>query len=282
MSLINDALKRARQAQKAPALLPGVEGILAAPSPLQPVDYADREKSRRLLVILPVLLLSLGASFWFFWKWKSTDTKLAAATPSELTESQPNPVAEPNVLAKAATTVAQWEARQQSEDFQSSAEADATTANESKGTVARPADAPPIADAVQRSNVSAPKSKQAGAPERSIADVPNSTPRKNAPVNAPATPPASKPALPIETEAPAIAPAAALAQHSPPQAVTPSQPASLPKLQGIFYRLRRPTALINGRIVSPGDEINGYRVGRIERDLVRLTAGGRTTIVRLN
>ena len=55
----------------------------------------------------------------------------------------------------------------------------------------------------------------------------------------------------------------------------------VPKLQGIFFRLKRPTALLDGRIVSLGDDINGYRVTRIDRDTVKLAAGGRTNTLSL-
>jgi hypothetical protein len=79
MSLINDALKRARQAQKRPAISPSVEGISIAPPPLQPVEEVRPEPSQRLLVVIPVLLLSLGASFWFFSKWKNAEAKAAAS-----------------------------------------------------------------------------------------------------------------------------------------------------------------------------------------------------------
>src|SRR5262245_10395586 len=115
MSLINDALKRARQAQKRPAISPSAEGILIVPPPLQPVEDVRRETSQRLLVVLPVLLLSLGASFWFLWKWKNLEAKAAAPVPRlELTDARSTHTGKTNAVARAAATMAQWQERQQS------------------------------------------------------------------------------------------------------------------------------------------------------------------------
>src|SRR5687767_14230059 len=105
MSLINDALKRARQMQKRPAISPSGEGIVATPPPLQPMEELGREKSQRLLVVIPVLLLSLGASFWFLWKWKSAEARAVASSHgSESTEVQATPTAKTNALTIAAET----------------------------------------------------------------------------------------------------------------------------------------------------------------------------------
>ena len=63
MSLINDALQRARQArQPEPSERP--------PSvPLRPVDYAARPGRLVRIVIALLMLTSLALSGWFFWQW---------------------------------------------------------------------------------------------------------------------------------------------------------------------------------------------------------------------
>src|SRR5213083_320723 len=79
MSLINDALKRANQARdQNPFTGPPV-------APLQPVDYSGRPKWLFRIVIALLLLASLVASAWFFWKgWQSSgQTTRVAGTPDE-------------------------------------------------------------------------------------------------------------------------------------------------------------------------------------------------------
>src|SRR5437867_11255599 len=66
MSLINDALKRAEQAQQQNPF--GGQPTV----PLQPVDYARRPSYflRSLVALLAVA--TLACSGWFFWKWWSS------------------------------------------------------------------------------------------------------------------------------------------------------------------------------------------------------------------
>ena len=56
---------------------------------------------------------------------------------------------------------------------------------------------------------------------------------------------------------------------------TPPAPPAL-KLQGIFYRLRNPTAMINGKTVGVGDFVSGARVLKIGRQEVVLERDGQT------
>jgi cytoskeletal protein RodZ len=48
------------------------------------------------------------------------------------------------------------------------------------------------------------------------------------------------------------------------------------KLQGIYYRLSKPSALINNKTLYLDDEIEGVRIVGIERHSVKIEAGGRT------
>ena len=45
---------------------------------------------------------------------------------------------------------------------------------------------------------------------------------------------------------------------------------------GILWDAQRPVALINGRAVQPGEEVDGYQVVEISRDRVSLSDGTRT------
>jgi len=63
MSLINDALKRARDAQQ--------QNPFGGPPvvPLQPVDYAARSHWIFRPLVGTLVMVSLTLSGWFFWKW---------------------------------------------------------------------------------------------------------------------------------------------------------------------------------------------------------------------
>src|SRR5947207_3229781 len=63
MSLINDALKRAKQGQ--PQNPFGGQPI----RPLQPADYAARSNYPLRFALAVLLVAALVLSGWFFWKW---------------------------------------------------------------------------------------------------------------------------------------------------------------------------------------------------------------------
>ncbi len=70
---------------------------------------------------------------------------------------------------------------------------------------------------------------------------------------------------------------------SAPEVIAPSPPAAPAlKLQGIFYRIARPTALISGKTVGVGEKIEGARVLKIERSEVTLERDGETIVLILN
>lgn len=60
-------------------------------------------------------------------------------------------------------------------------------------------------------------------------------------------------------------------------------PADTPALHllGILYRQTGAQALINGRIASEGDIIDGYRIMSINRENVVMQSGGRTVVLRV-
>ncbi|MBI3874444.1 MAG: hypothetical protein HY300_00425, partial [Verrucomicrobia bacterium] len=69
----------------------------------------------------------------------------------------------------------------------------------------------------------------------------------------------------------------------PPAAKPPLAGPPFPtiKLQGIIYRLKNPSALVNGHNVSLGDTVENARVVSIERDSVFFEFNGRTNEVFL-
>jgi hypothetical protein len=90
----------------------------------------------------------------------------------------------------------------------------------------------------------------------------------------------------IETDLPLSRDMFAPGRPKPPprastQAVRVRRPArpSIPKIGGIFIDGSSRRAIVNGRIVTENEEIQGYRVLQIERSWVRLGRGD--TVVRL-
>ncbi len=63
-------------------------------------------------------------------------------------------------------------------------------------------------------------------------------------------------------------------------ALQPAKPA-LPKLQGIVFNPRRPSAVINGKTLFVGDRVAGFRVMAIGRDTATLVSAGQTNILTL-
>ena len=53
------------------------------------------------------------------------------------------------------------------------------------------------------------------------------------------------------------------------------------KLQGIFYRVSNPTALISGKTVAVGDKVEGAQVVKIGREEVTLQRAGETIVLTL-
>lgn len=53
------------------------------------------------------------------------------------------------------------------------------------------------------------------------------------------------------------------------------------KLNGIFYRSSKPSAIINGRLISLGEEIEGAKVISIERNSVTVEFSNQTRILRM-
>ena len=96
---------------------------------------------------------------------------------------------------------------------------------------------------------------------------------------APATPAAPKPSAPpvaaaTKIPAPAVASKPPVAVPQPPVAAASVQskpePQPMPelKLQAIVFRMKNPSALINGRHVEVGDDVSGARVTEIHRTTV--------------
>jgi hypothetical protein len=64
----------------------------------------------------------------------------------------------------------------------------------------------------------------------------------------------------------------------------PASPAGFPKLklQGVYFRSGDSTALINGKNVAEGDEIEGVLVAKIDKQSVELQFQGETRVLRIH
>lgn len=220
MSLINDALKRANQAQKK-------KPHTANAGSMQPVQSPGAQPRSWTPIVVGLVLAVLGLGF-FFWKGGNKE---------EVQNVQPAP---PEMAANSQAAAPQ---------------SDLIVAPDTTST-ARPVNEQPRGEPPPA--------------VRAALDVPV--------VRQPASAPVVEPPPIAEVVAPVTSTTVRVAQ--PP--VTAAETASDElKLQGIFYRLRNPTAMINGETVGPGETVAGARVISIERTSVIISRGGQQEILKL-
>lgn len=268
MSLINDALKRARQAQR--------ERRGPPPLILQPADQSGVKSGARgvsksgAIVMSVVLLAGVGVVLWQF-KGAKPEGSAKAITATNLVRTvpeKPGLPADVKVSAQPLKSETAGLEKTAKADEQAAAGTRADRKVASQGTVdTNGATVSGIGGAVERG--AGPEA--AGATALKAAE-------KSASVAG------TSPAEPVSK---AVGAAAATALESPGAALeggkteewpAASVPASFPnlKLQGIYYRIKRPSALINNRTVHVGDTIEGARVVSIQRLSVKLEMGGQT------
>jgi len=114
----------------------------------------------------------------------------------------------------------------------------------------------------------------AAEPQQVVSSPPQQTPETKPVVAAAPQPPAAQAAPGTPAQSPVVAavetaplPTGSVS-NSAGQAVVASAPKPL-KLQSIVFS-RRPSAMISGQIVAPGDKIRGYKVAEIRVDRVLL------------
>lgn len=216
MSLINDALKRASEAQKKREATPQPGPTPSGPA-LVPAESPRRSVPTFLVPSLLVLALALGA--WFLWGWWSARSVPAAAA-----------TAQPTAMAAARPPAG--------------------------------ATAPGLA----------PGSAAPG-PGVNLTPVERPAPAVRAPA-----PHADKPPKAVAASPAATSPAAATPLVAAPPA---RQEFPTLKLQGIYYRLSSPSALINGKTLYVGDEIDDAKLVKIERFNVTMQFGAETRVFKL-
>jgi hypothetical protein len=257
MSLINDALKRANEAQKNRP----VAGPLGAP--LQPADAPVRRSAGSgatnwMAVVVPVaIVLLLGLAFWFIrsgMQPKPSEQTIVTVTspipiapkPPAAPTPAPAPVAPHVTVAPAAPKAPTTYVSK-----------NGIKVNTEIVTREIPAPAPPkIEVAVVAPEINVPSAPAAPATPAPVAVVPEMKPEPKAEPVVAATP-----AAPV--------PQPVVAKPEPPKPVFPEL-----KLQGIFYRLTNPSALVSGKNVRVGDIVQGVKIVAIERASVTLEFKG--------
>jgi hypothetical protein len=245
MSLINDALKRANEAQKNRP----TAGPLGAP--LQPADAPIRRGNPGTnwsAVLVPaIVVVLLALSFWFIRSGlqnKPAQQPIVAVTAPV---PQPAPVAAPAPVAP----------------------------------VPAP---PPVAKAPEKAAPFVSKSGIKVNTEPVVRELPPEPVFTPTPVKIEVPPPEPAPAVvvaPVTKTEPTVVVAPVTPAPTPQPPVTKLEPVAPPKpvfpelkLQGIFYRLNNPSALISGKNVRVGDVVQGVKVTAIERASVTLEFKG--------
>lgn len=307
MSLINDALKRANEAQKNRP----TAGPLGAP--LQPADVPTRRGggggggTNWMTVIVPVaIVLLLGLAFWFIRSGMNSNPQQApvvavtspvpaapkpvvapAPTPAPVAVHPPVAPAAPKAPEKSGTYVAKNGIKVNTEVVTRDIPAPAPTlaktepvtavsetAFSSTSTIASPATTVSSATTLPTTTPTAP----AVTASLEMKAQPKTEPVVPA---APAisTPAVTTPAPPVTAAVPTPAPApqTVVTKTETPKPVFPEL-----KLQGIFYRLNNPSALISGKNVRVGDNIRGAKVLAIERESVTLDFKGERKTLNLD
>jgi len=271
MSLINDALKRANEAQKNRP----VAGPLGAP--LQPADAPMRRSGGNsgtnwMTVIVPVaIVLLLGLAFWFI----RSGVQPKAAEPTIVAVTSPIPIAPKPVPPPAAPAPAHVVAA----PVAPKAPEKSTTYVSKNGIkvnteiVTREIPAPAKVEVA----VAAPETTmQSNPPQVAQTDLAIPTPPIAVAVPEMKAEPKTEPTV-AAAPAPAPAPQAVVAKPELPKPVFPEL-----KLQGIFYRLNNPSALVSGKNVRVGDSVQGVKIIAIERASVTLDFKGERKTLSLD
>jgi len=242
MSLINDALRRAKEAQEdAP---PPIDDGLK----LRPVE-SENFVRHGVGLVLPIAL-ALVALLILFLVWQyAPRTRAAKQDDPEATTTE----------VRARTLAAQ---------------------NTLPETPAAAESTPPnvVQSAPAKVQVSSAVAADSASSEQAAVQSP--TPKVQSP-GATLASGSSQPKEAASTAAQAGASSAAVPTNS--LAATNSAPTTppIPKLQGIVFNPRRPSAVINGRTLFVGERIAGFRLVAIGQDSATLVGGGHTNVLTL-
>lgn len=268
MSLINDALKRASQSSKQS---PPGKGP-ASGSPLQAVvgGRPRKVKINFAALAIPILvILVLGGATWGFMSWRK-HSKGASKPPAKsgASPAQAKAPGTPSPTNQAA-----------------SAQAPVTAAGTNHTAATQPSSSPP------KTPQSTPVASKPTPPTEKPAVISKNTkPQAGPPTQStPAKPQKPSTGDPGTTATTAATPPTTPPRSDPPKsgqdpkAVAPTTSKGFPavKLQGIAFRIKNPSVLINGKVLELGEELDGVVVKKIERNSVTLEWKGETKVLSL-
>lgn len=241
MSLINDALRGANSNRPSAAQS-------SAPVPaMQPVEPVRSSRVLPLAVLVAgVAVLAVAAALFFHGRTSATKQVVqneSAATPAGL----PAQTVTETPIAAAPEPVVQPQPQ-----VIAATPAPVQQYPEPVKSVVTPTTPPPVQQSA-RAIVSTPTPAQPQLQPNVPAAIPAET--KPAEVTVAAATPA-----PAETKSPAV---------------SESHESRPPRLQAIYYRLRKPTVIINGKTLGPGDSIDGLKVVSIQRSSVEVVQNGK-------
>src|ERR1041385_7117725 len=227
MSLINDALKRAQEAQdQTPP--PSASG-----PQLRPAEPTAAQKPRRSL-LNPILVLTLlvlcALGVW--------------GLVSRLNARPQKPALIMNDSKRTDSTT--------------------LSANQEQS----PANQPAVSLVKNENKISSPAGQTVSVGKPSLSEI--ETPKTERPSASP-LPVAPPEKTPVEVQAPS-SPLIAESRNTPQKPVAAKSPAL--KLQGIFYSPKKPAAMINGKTVFVGDQIESLRVVAIDQYSATLSGSG--------
>ncbi len=244
MSLINDALKRANADHK-----PRPQ---SAPVPeMHPVELPAKSASLLpwAVLLLGVGVLGIAAALWFRGRpqpqvAQNTDTSETAGGPVTPAAPVQAPAQAPALAPTQATVTSAPDPILKVE-----------TPPQHTASVAASAPAEPVAiKAVPANQPVVTTTPHAEPTPVTVAAAATTSDSKTAP---------SDPPVSVNTQLEPSAPAAEPAKPRPP------------RLGAIYYRLRNPTVVLNGKTVGPGQSVDGIRVVSIQRTSVEVVQDGK-------
>jgi hypothetical protein len=270
VSLIDDALRRAQAAQS-----PGAGSALRVPMPLpDPSRYRRRYRRRlaagALLAAVAVAGLLLLARSGFFRPGapepgRHADAEAPAAIAARAATRTGTPTATPTPAAEPGTAAA------------------APSATRPRPTPI-PARVPDAASGPAEAPAEPGTGPETEAAPEAAAAAPAPARRERTPLILPpveVSNASGSPRLAPEARPPRAVPAPVATPRPRTYSGTANLPTTRLELGGIVFSETNPTALINGRVLSPGGYIDGFTVVKIEPDRVELTDDKTTIILTL-
>jgi len=238
MSLVNEALKRAKQAHSRSSVVQQPAAANANISVLQPVEDSPRHRGvpggkTGLMILIPTLVLLVGLSGWLLWQWRAA-TETAQSPATALSSDKPEQPITDGSDSTPDSILAKEPSSAEVVSSVSTADADSTPADSSNQTASVA-----ISSASKEDNALTTGSTATSQNESATVPPPNVSNETSPSTNAETVSLNSIPVASID--------------------------------QGIFYRSKDPTALVDGRVLRIGDVIEGYRVEGIEAHSVKFS-----------